>query len=149
MRIRCAIFGLLLCVTARSGQAQVIHLPTQRVFRVDTTVSVPDRGQSLLGGVLYGRSATVHRGVPLVGRLPGVAPGLHSGAYASELGTNQVHVQATLIDLQAMDEALLAPAVSRDGSSRADSALERKARFLTRHVARDATQPAPGHIGRR
>ena len=149
MQIRCAIVGLLLCMTVRFGEAQVVQLPTQRVFTVDTTVSVPDRGQALLGGVHRARSATVSRGVPVLGHLPGLAPGLRDGGHAFGLGSSQAYARATIIDLQAMDEALLTQATAQGSVRVGDSALQRKAQFLSRYVARDAKQPAPGHIDRR
>ena len=48
--------------SASSARAQAVQLPTFRYFTVDTTVSVPDRGGAVLGGVSRASSGTTSRG---------------------------------------------------------------------------------------
>jgi hypothetical protein len=102
-------------------QPTTVQLPTFRVFTVQTTVSVPDSGGSLLGGITRGRDGKLTRGIgPLKDR-----------ALGSERGTGAMSVRATIIDHREIDEAILA-AARRDGTP--VDATSIKAGYLSRHV---------------
>lgn len=78
-------------------QAQVVQLPAVGSFGVNTTVSVPDQGTASLGGVGRSSYGTTSRGA---GPMANTARGGNSSA-------TMASVSATIIDLAAMDEALL------------------------------------------
>lgn len=89
-------FALTAFCVARC-QAQVVQLPAVGNFGVSTTVSVPDQGTASLGGT--GRSsygATTRGAGPLASRASG-----------GQNSANSASISATIIDLAAMDEALL------------------------------------------
>lgn len=87
-----------------SGSAQVVQLPAMRSTSFSGTVSVPDAGTGSLGGVRYGRST---------GRRSGLG---HSFTHSNSALSTSVSVQ--IIDLKAMDDAILASntSVKRGGS---------------------------------
>ncbi len=90
------------CVLMAPCSAQVVQLPAVGSFQVSTTVSVPDQGTASLGGV--GRSGT--------GAVRGWGP---NSAIGGQLGASSASVSVTVIDLAAMDEALLnMPAESKN-----------------------------------
>ena len=69
-----AVMGML--GTASSARAQAVQLPTFNYFTVQTTVSVPDRGGAVLGGVNRASSGTTSRGFgPLRNRASGSSIG--------------------------------------------------------------------------
>lgn len=77
--------------------AQVVQLPAVRTFGMSGAVSVPDQGTMTLAG---------NRGSRPVGSVSGPGP-LAGRGLASQSGGGSTSVSATVIDLQAMDEALL------------------------------------------
>src|SRR5205809_649491 len=54
------------------GQASTLQLPNFSFSTVNTTVSVPDGGTALLGGVSRAATGQTSRGVPIAGKIPGV-----------------------------------------------------------------------------
>lgn len=89
----------LTCVVAIAdrGYCQVVQLPSVRNFSLTGGVSVPDGGTASLGGIGYSATSRSVRGpLPLGTRAMG---GVAAGASLS--------VSAQIIDLVAMDEALL------------------------------------------
>lgn len=133
-----AAFGLMLLAASRAD-AQAVQLPTFRYFSVQTTVSVPDRGGVLMGGVNRASSGTTSRGFgPLRNRASG-----------SNIGASNVSVHATIIDHNELDEAVLAEARRRRGedplvmppgapaasSVASDDPTARRSAYLSRHVA--------------
>lgn len=85
------------CFFATPGYAQTIQLPTFRTFSVQTTVSAPDRGSTLLGSNASTSSSSITRG--------GIPANRGIGS-STTLPMARVHVQ--IIDLQALDDAILA-----------------------------------------
>ncbi|GAB5402923.1 MAG: hypothetical protein Aurels2KO_11540 [Aureliella sp.] len=85
----------LVASTCVAGQldAQVVQLPTTRTTSYIGSVSVPDGGTASLGGVRYGRS-NVQR-----------SPLGYSYAHRSSAGS--MSVSAQIIDLKALDDAIL------------------------------------------
>lgn len=76
---------------------QVVQLPAVASFEINTTVSVPDQGTGSLGGVGRSSYGTASRGVGPIA----------STARGGVTGANSASVSATVIDLAAMDAALL------------------------------------------
>ncbi len=127
------IAGCVVAASSCNAAAQAVQLPTFHSFGASTTVSVPDRGGVLLGGVSRAASGSVSRG-------PGLGPLGRSRALGSSVGASQVSVSATIIDLAAMDEAVLAEARrirNAESSSATGPAIEppRAAAAASRHVA--------------
>jgi len=107
------------CIGNSHAQVQniTVQLPTYNVFGVSTTVSVPDRGSIYLGGVNRSRLGRRSRATSAGG----------------------VSINATIIDHNAMDRALLAEADRRRG-----------ARFDVRgRPVAVAPQPPTDIVGRR
>jgi hypothetical protein len=104
--------------------AQAVQLPSFHYFTVSTTVSVPDRGAAYLGGVRRAASGRAGRGVPLLGRAPGLGRLGRSDAIGSSIGASDVSVSATIIDHRELDEAVLAEAGKRRGGDAIASAPE-------------------------
>lgn len=90
------LFNVLFILTAE-GRAQVLQQPAIRTFGGSTTVSVPDRGSVTLGGI---SSAASGRKV--------YGPGYRGSSIGLERSASSVSVGVTIIDLHAMDEAILA-----------------------------------------
>lgn len=106
--------ALMVCVTAlfsaKNGFGQApppnapttVQLPTFSFFTVQTTVSVPDSGGAYLGGIGRGADGSTSRGFgPLANRGSG-----------SSRGASGMSVQATIIDGEEMDQAVLAQAAA-------------------------------------
>lgn len=107
-------FAILLTLSAAifsigsaSAQAQVVQQPSFRTTGFSGSVVVPDRGSALLGGTRYGQSGTVSRGF---GPFSNRAGGSSRGG-----GTMSASVQ--IIDLQALDQAILSANVERKTAS--------------------------------
>jgi hypothetical protein len=79
------------------AQDVVVQLPEFRQFSAPTTVIVPDRGATALGGVSGAGSAQ---------RVFGPVPMARAGV--AQRGGSRMEVRAYVHDFQAMDEALLA-----------------------------------------
>jgi hypothetical protein len=92
-----AAWGVALAGWALPVEAQVVQLPGVRQFAYSGGVSVPDGGEVGLGGVVQGAAAAGQRGSGLGG----------SSSFGSSASTATASVSAMIIDLQAMDAALL------------------------------------------
>jgi hypothetical protein len=68
--------------------------------------------------------------LPVAGRLFG------NRGIAAARSASSAQVSATIIDLQQWDRAVLAEAAARRGQNAGDRGVERKAAFISRHVAR-------------
>jgi hypothetical protein len=130
-----------LLAAPQSVCAQAVQLPTFRYFSVQTTVSVPDRGGMVLGGVNSSSSGSTSRGF---------GP-LRSRASGSNIGASTVSVHATIIDHNELDQAVLAEARARRGdlplmlqpARNVDPAIAAKSDFLSRNIATRANDPPP------
>ena len=98
---------LLATIVATTVAAQVaaqqniaVQLPTFHVTTARTTVSVPDGGSALLGGVSRAREGAVSRGVPLLGKLPGAGRPFKNRAIGRDVDVSQMSVTARIIDLE-------------------------------------------------
>jgi hypothetical protein len=133
------VIASLACIS--SACAQAVQLPTFRYFSVQTTVSVPDRGGVMMGGVDRASSGSTSRGFgPLRNRASG-----------SSIGSSGVSVHATIIDNNELDQQVLAEARRQRSESLVlrnppppspvDSATALKADYLSRNVARAEAAP--------
>lgn len=100
---------VILWGTARVAccQTTTVQLPTFHQFGVSTTVLVPDRGTTYLGGVNRSSRAGSQFGLGL--------SGLRSRGYGSSISTGGIFMSATIIDHDEIDRALLAEAARRRG----------------------------------
>ena len=106
--MRCSVLILFLLLVGRTSFAQqVIQQPVVATTAVSTTVSVPDRGSVLLGGVSSAQSGRAQYGPLRSGTNSGVS------RQATSI-TTHVYIH----DLQAMDEALLTSGTSESDTSK-------------------------------
>ncbi len=98
MWLAATAFGLI-AGEAFGQQAAAVQLPTISSFSVNTTVSVPDRGSVLLGGVHRAASGRSEFGAPL---LP-----LRNRSFGAERSASGMRVSVFIHDFEAMDEYLL------------------------------------------
>ena len=134
---------LIFCTTALEqafAQAPTtVQLPTIQVFSVNTTVSVPDGGGALLGGINRAADGSVTRGLPLGSKIPGLGRLANNRGIGSTRSASNMSVHATIIDHQELDAAVLAEAAARRGGiSVADKqalATQQRANFITRNLA--------------
>jgi type II secretory pathway component GspD/PulD (secretin) len=134
-------------IATRCASAQVVMLPTYRTFSVGGSVLVPDRGMAHLGGISSMREGRISRGVPGLGQLPMIGRLFGNRAIGREVGNAGVHVAAEIIDLNELDQQVLAQAAALDPDITArDLQVARKAAYLNRNIARAAppaaSQPA-------
>lgn len=121
--------GLVPLAFGQNGGVTV-QLPTIQSFSVNTSVLAPDRGAVSLGGVSRAYQSTSGRGVPGWGKVPGVGRGLGGRSITSGVGGGGSWARASIIDLQAMDEAVLAEAAARGAPTpMGSSARDRRVRF--------------------
>jgi hypothetical protein len=109
--------ALMAAVLAPEAWAQAVQLPSFHFFGVSTTVSVPDHGAAYLGGVSRAASGRISRGVPLLGKAPGLGRLGRNDALGASIGSSGASVSATIIDHRELDEAVLAEARARRGAA--------------------------------
>src|SRR5690606_31842642 len=108
-----------------------------------TTVSVPDRGSAVLGGVGSASYGSTRRGIGLPG-----SPFVNRTTGGS-IGASTASIHATIIDHAELDAAVLAEARRQRGDAApptrapVDEEVANKAAFLSRHVARPPAASAP------
>ena len=112
-------------------QGQLLRLPTLDYFSVQTSVLVPDRGGTYLGGVRRSTYGTSSYGVPGVGGAVGTRRLLGSRGLSAGTRAGGASVHATVIDHEALDRAVLAEAARRRGER---LAVERSAADLSRRL---------------
>lgn len=114
--------------------AQVVQLPTWRVFSVNTAVSIPDQGGAYLGGVNRSATRTSRRGLPLLGPTSRIT--------SHQVGGSNVFATATIIDHREWDQAVLAAAgQSVDGVATTRNDRAQRASRLAKHIRK---KPASG-----
>jgi hypothetical protein len=109
--------GVLLaaCLVAASASAQrrasTVQLPTFSSFGVSTTVSVPDSGGGLLGGL--GRAQS---GIDEFGGAPYLPlPALRNASLTNSLGGSGAYVRATIHDMRQLDQWVLSQPITHYG----------------------------------
>jgi len=160
--------GVLLSGSAVWGQQNTtVQLPTFNFSTVATTVSVPDGGTALLGGIGRARESSTTRGMPMLSKVPGVNRLFTNRGIGRDVGLMNMTVTPRII-IQEEEElrqtgfsyddfpqlsgsasggisaafggAAVEPVVSVDPAQRE---IDRKAAFLTRNVARMDRDPVP------
>jgi len=126
---------------------QSVQLPTFEFFTVNTTVSVPDGGTALLGGVNSYAAGRDSAGVPMLGKVPFAGRPFGSRSIGGSTTASNVTATARIIILEE-EEAKLGLTGSPSLPSEELSAVERRADFLTRNVAR-TSPPVVGNPVRR
>ena len=113
-----------LCLLLTQGSvAQVIQLPSYRVFSIQTSGVVPDQGTAVVGGGARCTPSRFTSGGPL----------FSSTRFASQSGSSQMQVRSQILDHAAIDAKLLAEARAQGMGSPQGSSSERK---LRRRVSR-------------
>lgn len=142
------ISTIIVCLGIMSNcvNAQWVQLPTFHSFSVNTSVLVPDRGAVMLGGVNRSFHSRGRAGRPGMRLGPGALLAPASSFRTASASSSTVSVNATIIDLQAMDAALLnearashatRPKVSIEGRTRhRNTAIGRRAAWIKRHLYR-------------
>lgn len=116
-------FFTLVFLGVSSARAQVVQLPTFRVFSMSTTVSVPDRGSAYLGGISGSSMHRRERGLPGLGHVPFAGRAFGNRAIGGHTRSSGVRVSASIHDFEAMEEDLLRQAspVGRRATAAAQS----------------------------
>ena len=114
--------------------ATAVQLPTYSMFGTQSTVSVPDRGNALLGGVNRAASGRNEFGAP---GLPGNRA---VGIDRSAAGTR---VNVMIHDMAEMDERILKGSTGAPAGADSASHLDPAARRLAAARASSAGRPAP------
>ena len=148
-------FGFLISFSANVS-AQVIQIPNVATTGAGSTIMVPDGGSAHLASISRLAEGQTSRGVPGLSNVPGLNRLFRnqaSGRSASK-STFRVHVQ--IIDLDAMDKAVLADAAKMRLESaesirrrrsegylipkQTDSKTKRKAAFINQNIGRRKQQ---------
>ncbi len=107
---------LALVLNATTARAQVVQMPSVHSFGTSGAVNVPDMGDATLGGNRSMRSGSVTSG----------AGPLSSRSFGSGMSGGSASVNAVIIDLQAMDEAILGQTLNdRHSQSKAAAAANK------------------------
>jgi hypothetical protein len=122
-RILIGVAMALLAAAAARAQAPAtsVQLPTFSMFSVGTTVSVPDRGGAVLGGVNRASSERREFGMPFGKGLP-----FKNQSIGSNRSAANISVSAYIHDFEAMEEALLGQTGPARPAGPADAALAGK-----------------------
>ncbi len=124
------------------GGATTVQLPTFNFTTVNTTVTVPDGGTAFLGGIDRAREGSVSRGVPLLGKVPGVNRLFRNEGIGREFSSSSFSVTARIINLEEEEERqvgrVLAQRDALGGGGRVafDPMADPQADFITRNLAR-------------
>ena len=142
-----SLICLLMVSIAAAQQNQTIQLPTWNVNTINTTVTVPDGGTGLLGGVSYAREGSVSRGVPLLNKIPYLNRLFRNQGIGREVGASNYTIIPRIINLE--EEEFRQTGVSPEtlsyfesrspivgGALGLDPAVARKAQFIANNIAR-------------
>ena len=129
------VFGFAIAMIPEAVSAQVLFLPTIRVFRTNTVVSVPDGGTISLGGVNSSRRQGIRRGSGLPGPL------FNNRGISRQTNAARSSVSAKVIVMSEYEEAVLAEAKRRRLAAQANDpngspAVQAQADFITRNIGR-------------
>lgn len=139
LRVALSAFALFLA-SSTAASAQVLQLPSFQFTTVNTTVSVPDRGEILLGGINRASDQQTSRGLPVLGKLPGVGRPFNNRGIGSTRSASTMSARAYIIDHAEMDEAILGEAerriAARGGAPAGPDLVDQRADHLSRNIAR-------------
>jgi len=82
------------------GRPVFVPAPAFTTVRVQTTVTVPDRGSVVLGGYSQMSEGRSEFGAPVLGRLPYAGRGFRNVGYGRDVLTGRVGVSVRIIDLR-------------------------------------------------
>jgi hypothetical protein len=105
--IAVCVVALWTCETHAQPQSTAVQLPTFSMFTTSTTVSVPDRGNVLLGGINRAATGRNEFSTPILGKLPYGNRLFKNVGIGSEHSASQMRVTAFIHDFDAMEEALM------------------------------------------
>jgi Flp pilus assembly secretin CpaC len=83
---------------------QFVNVPTRTQIAIQTTVTVPDGGQVLLGGYSRVSEGRSEYGAPGLGKVPYLGRGFRNVGYGREMKTGQVVVGVRIINLYEEEE---------------------------------------------
>jgi hypothetical protein len=146
-----AVAIVALCAVQADAQQDItVQLPTFNMTTVRTTVTVPDGGTGLLGGISRASESSVSRGVPMLGKVPGASRMFKNRGIGRDVGLSQMTVTPRIIILE--EEELRQTGVSAQTLAQLDSAqsfarsvpnasgidpaIARQADFIARNIAR-------------
>ncbi len=129
------VVAVLSLAGSQSADAQSVQLPTFDFFTVNTTVSVPDGGTALLGGINRYSAGRTEGGVPMASKVPFFGRPFGNRAIGSNISSSNVTATARII-IPEEEEAKLGLSGSPSLRHEALSAVESRANFLARNVAR-------------
>jgi type II secretory pathway component GspD/PulD (secretin) len=114
-----AVFAavIVLMMAADHALAQTIQLPRLGTNAVTTTVTAPDRGTVLLGGIKSARESRNELGVPILGKLPFVGRGFRNVGIGREVSSSMMTVTPVIHDFAAMERELLGTSPRRSSAS--------------------------------
>jgi hypothetical protein len=92
--------GALWLTSGVQAQTQTVQLPTFNFSTVSTTVTVPDGGTALLGGINRARESSVTRGLPMLSKIPGVNRLFTNRGIGRDVGAMNMTVTPRIIILE-------------------------------------------------
>ena len=139
MKFKVAItVSLLACLlfVEKSATAQVVQLPSFRVFSVNTAVKVPDGGYMRLGGVNRHAAGATSRGVPGLSNIPMANRLFKNRAIGADTSASNVGVTTNIIILEEYEEKVMAEARRREALRADEAKIEQRADFISKNVGR-------------
>ena len=138
-------------------QGTTVQLPAFRTQRLNTSAWVPDRGSAYLGGIHRSAMGQTSRSVPFLGNIPGLNRLFRNQAIGRESSTGSIRANVHIINLDELDEDVLAEAArrralrggvstggdvfgGRTAKPSVDSKVDQKAAFITRNIGRNFNQ---------
>lgn len=150
MTARCTLALVALLWAAPALQAgEVIQLPTFGFTTVNTTVTAPDGGTVLLGGIDRVAEGSTERGVPILGKVPGLNRLFKNRGIGRSMSASNMTVIPRIIILEEEEERQVGRVLAeRRAFAEApppppfavSDLYQRRAAFLAEHVA--SQQPA-------
>ena len=129
------VTALCLCsLQAGIGRAQVVQLPSVHNFSYSGGAWVPDAGSASLAGNSYARSGSVSKGWGPYG----------TRASGSSYGTSNSSVSVQIIDLQALDDAILSANVANPSPQVRTATTTRRSLVGASTPTRTAPRTDPG-----
>lgn len=139
----------LFAFAAASRAGEVLQMPTFSFTTVNTTVTAPDGGSVLLGGVSRLSEGRTSRGVPILGKVPGLNRLFRNQGIGRSVSAQNMIVTPRIIILEEEEERqvgrVLAERRALAGAPlpppfAVNDVYQRRAEFLAQHVA--SQQPA-------
>lgn len=104
--LACLAVGLLSAAALGQGKDIVIQQPTGSFNTVTTTVTAPDGGTMLLGGINRASQGRTERGVPILGKLPYLGRLFGNRGIGQDFSSSSMTVSPRIIILEEEEEKL-------------------------------------------